>query len=57
MKLEAVTKRFTRKPRNAPQPEAMDFDTMRDTQSTSDSNKVISCSQKAAHVTMSTVVY
>ena len=56
MKSEAVTRRFTRKPRNAPQPEAMDFDTMRDTHSASDSNKVITCSQKAAHLTMSTVV-
>jgi hypothetical protein len=57
MKSEAVTKRFTRKPRNAPQPEAMDFDTMRDTQSTPDSTKVISCSQKAADSTTSTLAF
>ena len=55
MKSEAVTKRFTRKLRNVPQPEAMDFDTMRDTQSAADSNKVISCSQEAVQVTVSTV--
>lgn len=51
MKSEAVTKRFTRRPRNAPQPEAMDCDTMCDMQSAAVSNKVISCSQQAAHVT------
>lgn len=46
MKSEAVTKRFTRKPQQAPQLEAMAVDTMRDTRSAVNLSQVTSCSQK-----------
>lgn len=45
MKSAAVVKTFTRKPRKAPPPAVVDFDTLRDTQNASQSSQDFTASQ------------
>ncbi len=49
MKSAAIVKTFTRKPKKAPLPSPVDFDTLRDTQNASDSSQDWTASQVRHH--------